>query len=480
MPELEVHGVRNGDARALLSSAVRFKLDERSPRPDHRRDAGESAGVAGAAAGVDGDAVGGRLRPAGRAGAAQDGSRRASSDDSRRSQTTRGVCCWSRQRSRSAIRGCCGGRPSGSGSGWRPRIADETDGLLMIGERVTFRHPLVRSAVYRSAARQERRAVHLALAEATDGQADPDRRAWHLAAAAPGPDEQIASELERSAYRAQARGGLAAAAAFLQRAVALTKDPARRTERALAAAQASLQAGAFDAALGLVARAEAGLLDETQRARADLLRGRVAFASGLGRRCSPAAVQGRAAARAARPRARARDLPDGLGRGGLRRARGRRPGDLPRHPGPPGVAGSSTSPRPAARRPRPADHRRTRRCDSDFAASSASARRHPRGGRPEVGLEGHGRQRRRVGRRAQPRDRRATGPARARRRRACGAADPPLRVGLASAWIGDFAGAAVARRRGRQRRGGDRQPHCALHRAEARGRCGAGKSSPPR
>ena len=115
--------------------------------------------------------------------------------------------------------------------------------------------------------------MHLALAEATDREADPDRRAWHLAAAAAGPDEQVALELERSAGRAQARGGLAAAAAFLQRAVALTEDPARRADRALAAAQASLQAGEFDAALGLVATAEAGPLDEFQRALVDLLRG---------------------------------------------------------------------------------------------------------------------------------------------------------------------------------------------------------------
>src|SRR5277367_1491777 len=114
------------------------------------------------------------------------------------------------------------------------RTSDEaTDGLLSIGRRVTFRHPLVRSAVYRSAAAEHRRATHLALAEATDKDTDPDRRAWHLAAAATGPDEQAASELERSAGRAQARGGLAAAAAFLARSVSLSADPTRRSERAL-------------------------------------------------------------------------------------------------------------------------------------------------------------------------------------------------------------------------------------------------------
>jgi DNA-binding CsgD family transcriptional regulator len=153
-------------------------------------------------------------------------------------------------------------------------------GLLRMGGRVEFAHPLVRSAAYRSATTEDRHRIHRALAEATDPGTDPDRRAWHRARAIPGPGEEVAAELERSADRAQARGGVAAAAAFLQRAVALTVNPARRAERALAAAQASFQAGGFDAALGLVATAEAGLLDEYQRARVDLLRGDIAFASG--------------------------------------------------------------------------------------------------------------------------------------------------------------------------------------------------------
>ena len=160
--------------------------------------------------------------------------------------------------------------------------AAESDGLLDIGTGLRFRHPLVRSAVYSAASPPERRQAHRALAEATDRDRDPDRRAWHLAAAAPGPDEQVAAELERSAGRAQARGGMAAAAAFLQRAVELTPEPALRSWRALGAAQASLQAGAFEAAAELLAMAAAGPLDELQQARVDLVRGQLAFASSAG------------------------------------------------------------------------------------------------------------------------------------------------------------------------------------------------------
>src|SRR5712691_11423492 len=155
-------------------------------------------------------------------------------------------------------------------------------GLVEFGTRVRFRHPLVRSAAYRSSSFSDRQQMHAVLAEVTDPQSDPDRRAWHRAQAAAGPDEEVAAELERSAGRAQARGGLAAAAAFLERSVVLTADPAQHAERALAAAQAHMQAGAFGNALELLAAAEAGPLDEFQRARVDLLRGHVSFASGLG------------------------------------------------------------------------------------------------------------------------------------------------------------------------------------------------------
>ncbi len=167
--------------------------------------------------------------------------------------------------------------------------AEETELLDIggIGGQVVFRHPLMRSAAYRAVSRGDRRRVHAALAEVTDAQTDPDRRAWHLAQATSGPDEEVAAELERSAGRAQARGGLAAAAAFLERSVVLTAEPARRAERTLAAAQANLQAGAFDNALDLLVRVEAGPLDEFSDARMDLLRGRIAFSSGLGSDAPP-------------------------------------------------------------------------------------------------------------------------------------------------------------------------------------------------
>jgi DNA-binding CsgD family transcriptional regulator len=160
-------------------------------------------------------------------------------------------------------------------------------GLFEIGTRATFRHPLVRSAVYRAASPENRASAHLALAEATDPQIDPDRRAWHHAQAATGPDAQVAAELERSADRAQARGGLAAASAFLERAAALTLDSGLRTARLLTAAEAKHQAGAPNAALALVNTVEAGPLDDLQRARVDLLRAQIAFVSSNGREAPP-------------------------------------------------------------------------------------------------------------------------------------------------------------------------------------------------
>ncbi len=150
-------------------------------------------------------------------------------------------------------------------------------GLIEFATRVRFRHPLVRSAAYRSASAQERQEVHGALAEVTDPEADPDRRAWHRAQAAPGPDEDVAEELERSAGRARARGGLAAAAAFLERAAMLTPEPARQAQRLLAAARAKRDAGATGAALGLLVALEARPLDALRTAQVEHLRGQIAF-----------------------------------------------------------------------------------------------------------------------------------------------------------------------------------------------------------
>ena len=158
----------------------------------------------------------------------------------------------------------------------------EAGGLMELGARARFRHPLVRSAIYRAAPPHERQAVHRALAEATDPEADPDRRAWHRAHAAAGLDEAVAGELERSAGRARGRGGVAAAAAFLERAAELTPDPSRRGARALAAAQAKLEAGAPEAADGLLATAELTPLDEVQRAQLQLLRAQIVFVFGRG------------------------------------------------------------------------------------------------------------------------------------------------------------------------------------------------------
>jgi DNA-binding CsgD family transcriptional regulator len=158
----------------------------------------------------------------------------------------------------------------------------EAEGLIVFGPRTRFRHPLMRSAAYRAANLNERRAVHRALAEATDPRHDPDRRAWHAANAVSGPDDVVAADLEQSADRAQSKGGIAAAAAFLERAAALTVDPALRSARALAAAQAKRDAAAPAAAYELLAIAELGPLTDLQRAQVDRLRAQMEFARSRG------------------------------------------------------------------------------------------------------------------------------------------------------------------------------------------------------
>ena len=282
LPELLVGGLGEGDARELLSSVIRGPLDERVRDRIVAETRGNPLALLELPRGVPGVPGGGAGVP-GLPGRIEESFRRRLE-----------VLPAATQRLMLVAAAEPAGEPAlvwraaerlGIGAGAVAPAADA--GLLAIGERVTFRHPLVRSAVYRAASPAGRRAAHQALAGATDPQADPDRRAWHRAQATPGPDEDVASELERSASRAQARGGLAAAAAFLERAAALTLDPARRAGRALAAAQAKYQAGAFDAALGLLATAEAGPPDELRRARADLLRGQIAFSSSRGSDAPP-------------------------------------------------------------------------------------------------------------------------------------------------------------------------------------------------
>jgi DNA-binding CsgD family transcriptional regulator len=163
----------------------------------------------------------------------------------------------------------------------------EADDLIELGARVAFRHPLLRSAIYRAASPEGRRSAHRALAEVTDRRADPDRRAWHRAHAALAPDEDVAAELELSAGRARARGGLAAAAAFLERAAELTPEPSRRARRALAGAKAKRLAGLPDAALTLLATAAAGPLDELDSAILQRLRGQIALDLGRGGEAAP-------------------------------------------------------------------------------------------------------------------------------------------------------------------------------------------------
>ena len=286
LPELLVEGLRTGDARELLSSVAQGRLDERVQDRILAETGGNPlallelpraltvAELAGGFGILDGRGLPGRIEESFR--------RRVESLGAGAQQLLlvaaaepvgQPVLMW-----RAARR---------LGIGAQAAAAAEAAGLVTIGERVTFRHPLVRSAVYRAASPPERRAAHQALAEATDHEVDPDRHAWHSAQATLEPDEPVAAELERQAGRAQARGGCAAAAAFLERSAELTPQPGRRAERTLHAAQAKHLAGAFDAALRLVAAAEAGPLDDFQRARLSLLRGQIAFASSTGNDAPP-------------------------------------------------------------------------------------------------------------------------------------------------------------------------------------------------
>ncbi|MFJ9123478.1 AAA family ATPase [Streptomyces sp. NPDC102340] len=226
--------------------------------------------------------------------------------------------------------------------------AVEAAGLIEFGTRVRFHHPLVRSAAYRAADPTVRRDVHRALAEATDSVFDSDRQAWHRAHAAVDPDETLAGELERSAGRAQARGGIAAAAAFLRRATELTPDSGRRATRAAAAAQAAFESGSPDAALELLAAAQLSPLDEVQHARQTWLRAQIVFARKRGGEALPLLLD--AAARLARvEQARAREAYlDAIGSAVFA-------GRLPEYVDVRDVATAARTAPPGARPPRPTD-----------------------------------------------------------------------------------------------------------------------------
>ena len=281
LPELEIQGLRNGDARALLASVVAGRLDDRVRDVIVAETRGNPLALLELPRGLSSAQLAGGF-----------GVTSALSLSARIEESfLRQLESFPEDTQRFLL--VAAAEPVGDptlvwGAARRLGISDTaltmaaSAGLLEVGAWVRFRHPLVRSGVYRAAALSERQRVHAALAEVTDPEADPDRRAWHRAQAASGPDEEVAEELERSAGRAQARGGLAAAAAFLERAAALSIDPARRAERMLAAARVNVLAGAFEAALRLLAETEAGPSSELERAHVDLLRGQIAFAAGVG------------------------------------------------------------------------------------------------------------------------------------------------------------------------------------------------------
>jgi DNA-binding CsgD family transcriptional regulator len=286
LPELVVEGLRDGDARALLESAVPGRLDERVRDRIVAETRGNPLALLELPRGLTAaELAGGFGRPDARPLASQIEQTFLRRIQSLPTATQRLLLAAAAE-------------PVGDVSLLR-RVAEllaiepgaaavaEAAGLVELGVRVRFRHPLVRSAAYRAASAKDRQEVHRALAEATDPESDPDRRAWHHAHAASEPDEAVADELERSADRAQARGGIAAAAAFLRRATELTPDPVKRRARAVAAAQATFEAGAPDVALGLVAAAEIGSLDELQRGRLARLRGRIVFARRRGGEALP-------------------------------------------------------------------------------------------------------------------------------------------------------------------------------------------------
>ncbi len=402
LPQLSLEGLDEPDARALLSRAVPGRLDDRVRDRIIAETGGSPLALVALSQGMS---------PAERAGgfappAAGDLPSRLNEEYLRR------VADLPEATQRLML--LAAADPLGDATLlWRAAEGLSTDpsalahaaeaGLLEIDDQVRFHHPLVRSAVYQAASPDERRRAHDALAEVSDPGLAADRRAWHRALAAAGPDEAVAAGLVRSAGRAQGRGGLAAAAALLERATALTPDPTLQAGRALTAAEASLQAGDFEATQRLLATAEGGPLDGFHRARTALLRGHAAAVSRYGNDAAPLLLDAAKrlepfdlslARRAYLTAWSAAVTAHHLGGADVLLEVSRAVRDLP----PPAAGPAST--RPGDRRFRPVDHRRARGRHAHPAArgdgSAATARRR----RPAVGLAGWRREVRDMGRRS--------------------------------------------------------------------------------
>ena len=294
LPELAVGGLGDGDARELLASVIRQPLDERVQQRFIAEAGGNPLALLELPPG---------LTPAEQAGAV---GVTAAPGLLRRLEDSFGQRLAGLPETTRRLLLVAAAEPTGDpvlmwraagrlGTGMEAAAPAEAEGLLTIGVRVTFRHPLVRSAAYRAASPEQRRAAHRALADATDPRADPDRRAWHRAQAAAGPDEEVAAELEHSAGRAQARGGIAAAAAFLDRAAWLTPEPHPRARRALEAAQAKHLAGRPHRGAGAARRGRGRLPGRTAAGPGPPAAGRDRLHAPRQRRPSVAAARRRAA-----------------------------------------------------------------------------------------------------------------------------------------------------------------------------------------
>ncbi len=285
LPALELGGLRDGDARAVLSSAVRFKLERHVVDRIVAETRGNPLALLELPRGLSAAELAGFGNGSFSASPSDIEERFRRRLDELPEATRRLMLIAAAEPLGEPTLVWRAAERLGVGPGAAAPAVEA--GLCEFDYRVRFRHPLVRAAAYRAATAEERRQAHAAIAEFTDAAVDPDRRAWHRARAAAGPDAAVADELERSAARARARGGQAAAAAFLERSMELTLDPARRAERALAAAEAKHLAGAPDDALRLAAVAASAPLAERDSARVDVLRGRVAVVQRRGRDAPP-------------------------------------------------------------------------------------------------------------------------------------------------------------------------------------------------